>query len=51
MGAASRDVSGRTIIWCLAYLYSECYGFRESLAYAVTHKDKAQKAGHVADHL
>jgi hypothetical protein len=29
-------VSSRTR-WCLAYLYSECYAFPESLVYAVTH--------------
>jgi hypothetical protein len=36
MGDASRVVPSRTI-WSLAYLYSECYAFRESLAYVVTY--------------
>jgi hypothetical protein len=37
MGVVSRVVSSRTI-WCLAYLYSECYAVPESLVYAVTQK-------------
>jgi hypothetical protein len=34
MGVVARVVSSRTM-WCLAYLYSECYAFPEPLVYAV----------------
>jgi hypothetical protein len=35
-GVVSRAASCHTL-WCLAQLYSECYAFPESLAYAATH--------------
>jgi hypothetical protein len=46
MGDASRVVSSRTV-WCLAYLYSECYAFRKSLVYAVTHTLAPVSSAHI----